>query len=276
MNAYQRKLLRRFAFSRPDILVGVRIFRGLFVCLCIVVTDARADDWRPLFNGKDLSGWETWLAEPYGLNNDPKKIFSVVSVDGEAVIRLSGEVFGALTTTEEFENYHLRLEFKWGEKRWPPAEKNPRNSGLLYHCVGAHGAESGYCMEGFEVQIAERDCGDYYSCCGTKVDVTGERRKDTVVFAATGQKFIGHSDRIIKGVDAEKPHGEWNQVELLCVRDISVAIINGKVVMRLTNLRKKNDKPLTRGRFQLLTEGAEIFFRKIELRSLKGIPQELF
>src|SRR5438874_6839054 len=95
-------------------------------------------DGKALFNGKDLTGWETWLGRPHksvmglelkkndkgdytesvGLDKDPKKVYSVVELDGKPAIRISGEIFGAITTKEEFENYHLKLEFKWGEKRW--------------------------------------------------------------------------------------------------------------------------------------------------------------
>src|SRR5262245_31107949 len=80
---------------------------------------ADKDDWTALFNSKDLSGWETWLGKPHkgtevlGLNNDPSKVYTVAEVDGKPAIRISGEVFGAITTKDEFENYHLKLEFKW-------------------------------------------------------------------------------------------------------------------------------------------------------------------
>ena len=54
--------------------------------------------WRELFNGKDLSGWDTYLGhrigdsvssmhkEPIGLNNDPDRVFSVVNENREQVI----------------------------------------------------------------------------------------------------------------------------------------------------------------------------------------------
>ena len=92
-----------------------------------------------LFNGKDLTGWDTWLGSPkkgekaIGLNIDPDKIYTVVETDGNPAIRISGQTFGALTSKKEFENYHFTLEFKWGEKRWPPRENAVRDSGLLYH-----------------------------------------------------------------------------------------------------------------------------------------------
>src|SRR5262249_2490251 len=73
--------------------------------------DPKAGDWRPLFNGKDLTGWDTWLGKPHGsrevlgLNKDPKQVYTVVMEDGEPALRISGEIYGALTTKDEFENY---------------------------------------------------------------------------------------------------------------------------------------------------------------------------
>jgi hypothetical protein len=121
---------------------------------------AAAVAWTALFNGRDLTGWDTWLGIPdksvsglelprdaegrytsaLGLNVDPKRVFSVVEVDGAPAIRISGEMFGALTGKDEYDDFHLRLEFKWGEKKWPPRENAVRDSGILYYAVGEHGA----------------------------------------------------------------------------------------------------------------------------------------
>src|SRR5579872_2898844 len=99
---------------------------GIGLFLSSAALDAgKEKGWQSLFNGKDLSGWDTWLGKPYkekeavGLNKDPKHVYTVVDVDGKPAIRISGEIFGALTSKQDFENYHLRLEFKWGEKKWP-------------------------------------------------------------------------------------------------------------------------------------------------------------
>src|SRR5262245_42579752 len=68
---------------------------------------APAGDVVALFNGRDLAGWDAYLGSPdhkppfLGFGNDPKGVFSVVEVDGTPVIRVSGEIFGALTTKEE-------------------------------------------------------------------------------------------------------------------------------------------------------------------------------
>jgi hypothetical protein len=250
------------------------------------VADTKDEGWASLFNGKDLTGWDTWLGTPHGekkpigLNKDPRHVYTVVEVDGKPAIRISGEVFGALTSKKEYENYHLRLDFKWGDKRWPPREKAVRDSGLLYHCVGPHGAAGSFWMRSQECQIQEHDCGDYWSVAGGIVDVEGVQKKPgaTVVYKKGGDKFAvpskGTGQRIIKDPDNERPTGQWNTIELQTVGGTSVHIVNGKVVMVLTNSRQVVDGkevPLTRGKIQIQSEGAEVFYRNITIRPLTRI-----
>ncbi|MCI0460511.1 MAG: DUF1080 domain-containing protein [Gemmataceae bacterium] len=247
----------------------------------------KEEGWRALFNGKDLTGWDTWLGRPakgqeiVGLNKDPSNVYSVVMADGKPAVRISGEIWGALTTKEEHTNYHLKLEFKWGQKKWPPREKAVRDSGLLYHCVGKHGAQGSFWMQSQELQIQEGDCGDYWSVAGAIVDVEGEKTNKGLVYKKGGERFTagrkGTSSRIIKSPDNEKPSGQWNTVELLTVGQTSVHVINGKVVMVLTGSRRPvGDKevPLTAGKIQLQSEGAEVYYRNIALRPITKIPQE--
>ncbi|MFO0968271.1 MAG: DUF1080 domain-containing protein [Gemmataceae bacterium] len=265
--------------------------KRLSLLALLVPLAAHAGDktgWRPLFNGKDLAGWDTWLGkptgekEPVGLNKDPKMVYTVVDADGKPAIRISGEIFGAITSKEEFGNYHLKLDFKWGEKRWPPREKAVRDSGLLYHCVGPHGAAGSFWMRSQECQIQEHDCGDYWSVAGAIVDVEGYRKdgKGPVIFKKGGEKFTVPSKesggpRIVKSPDNEKKTGEWNTIELLTVGGTSVHIVNGKANMILTNSRQVVDGkevPLTRGKIQIQSEGAEVYYRNIAIRDLKEIP----
>lgn len=244
-----------------------------------------------LFNGQDLAGWDTWLGapkkgeKPIGLNVDPDKVYTVVKADDKPAIRISGQTFGALTSKKEFENYHFTLEFKWGEKRWPPREKAVRDSGLLYHCVGEHGAQSTFWMRSQELQIQEKDCGDYWSVDDAIVDVEGERKdaKSPIVYKKGGKKYTVPSKesggkRIVKSPDNEKPTGEWNTIELYTFGQTSVHLVNGKVNLILTGSRHKvGDKevPLTRGKIQIQSEGAEVFYRNISIRPISEIPAEL-
>src|SRR5262249_42294736 len=93
--------------------------------------------WEPLFNGKDLTGWYTFLQQ-HGKNADPDH---VVSVDN-GMIHLYRDapqgghvVMGYIATENEYENYHLSLEYKWGKKTFEPRLAAPRDAGVYYHIV---------------------------------------------------------------------------------------------------------------------------------------------
>ncbi|MBN8877728.1 MAG: DUF1080 domain-containing protein [Sphingobacteriales bacterium] len=118
---------------------------------CLLSTQKSAwvsDQWISLFNGKDFNGWESYLGPAYdtvahdfksnrfGLNNDPDSVFTVVQNGGENIIRISGQHFCCLATMQEFENYHLRLQFRWGKQKYAPRKSSKRDSGVLYHSHG--------------------------------------------------------------------------------------------------------------------------------------------
>jgi hypothetical protein len=262
--------------------------------------------WTSLFNGKDLAGWDTWLGIPHasvsgldlpkdetgkytapqGLNTDPKRVFTVVTVDGAPAIRISGEMFGALTSRDEYGDFHLRLEFKWGEKRWPPRETVARDSGILYYAVGEHGAADNKAwMRSLECQVQEHDVGDFWAVGGTTVEVsgdaTGEGKDRKLVHRPEGSVVtIGATPRrAIKQLDNENPTGEWNTVEVLCLRGTCRHVVNGKTNLVLTNPRQPGADgamvPLTKGRLQIQSEGAEVFYRNIQVRSISEWPEGL-
>jgi len=259
-----------------------------------------ADQWTPLFNRSDLAGWETFLGKPHqsveiaglarndrgeyleaiGVDRDPKGVFSVVQADGDPALRISGEIYGALTTRAEYENYHLRFEFKWGEKKWPPREQTLRDSGCCYHGVGPHGASYGFWMQSFEFQVQEGDCGDFYSLAGVIVDaagvpVTPGDPKTELTYRKGAARIAGHTRRIIKSGGSEKPHGQWNTLELYCLGQTSIHVVNGMPNMMLTGLRRRvddRDVSLTKGRIQFQSEGAEVFYRNIAIRTIHELP----
>ena len=253
------------------------------------------ESWTTLFNGRDLTGWDTWLgkllpgqrgnspaefAEPVGLNKDPRGVFSVVDVDGAPAVRISGETYGGLITRDEYENYHLRFEFRWGEKKWPPREQAVRDSGCCYHSVGPHDASYGFWMKSFEFQIQEGDCGDFYSLAGVIVDAEAvpqspDNPKSDLVYKKGSPKIVGTTKRIIREPGNERPTGAWNSMELYCLGQTSVHVVNGRVNMVLTGLRHHVDGrevPLTKGRIQFQSEAAEVFYRNIAVRRISNIP----
>ncbi len=260
-------------------------------------------EWTSLFNGRDLSGWDTWLGIPnaavtgldlprdadgkyttaVGLDADPRHVFTVVSVDGAPAIRISGEIFGALTSRGEWSDFHLQAQFKWGEKKWPPKENAARDSGILYYAVGEQGqADNKSWMRSLECQVQEHDTGDFWAVGGTRADVAGEASgegKDRRVVYTPGAPVTTIGDtprRAIKSLDAENPTGAWNTVEVLCLRGTCRHVVNGKVNLVLASPRQPGPDgtavPLTGGRLQIQSEGAEVFYRNIAVRPITELP----
>ncbi|SFZ94368.1 protein of unknown function [Flaviramulus basaltis] len=261
---------------------------------------AQEDKWISLFNGKDLTGWDTNLGmhyeegqdiwnqkaltnyKPFGINNDSLKVFSVVEVDGEAALRLSGEVYGGISTVDEFENYHLQVEFKWGTLKFAPRLDVVRDSGILYHGNGEQGTEAGFWLRSQEMQVQEGDCGDYWGIAGAQVNVRTEMRADSLYqYNPKGElRHFGDGSELGRNVkkfpDAEKPTGEWNTLDLYTFGDKSAHVVNGAVTMILENSRITIDsitKPLTKGKIQLQVEGAEIYYRHIKIKTLDEFPE---
>jgi hypothetical protein len=63
--------------------------------------------------------------------------------------------------------------------------------------------------------------------------------------------------------ELERPAGQWNTLECICLGDTITTRLNGETVNAAAAARPNH------GRIALQSIGAEIFFRKIELTSLK-------
>jgi hypothetical protein len=268
----------------------------LFFAISMLTITFSPQKMKPIFNGKDLKGWDVYIGPlydsfkqdftgaPIGLNKDPRQVFTVVQRDGTPAIRVSGENFGGISTQQEFANYHLRLEFKWGHLKFAPKRNAKRDSGLLYHAVGPHGADGAFWMRSHEFQIQEGDCGDYWGCGGAFADVPATNQGSDKFIYSAGASLLTFRDRgpngrnCVKYPDAEKPSGEWNVIDLYCFNDTSIHVVNGKVVMVLHNLRQPDgsgDKPLNKGKIQIQSEGAEIFYRNLEVEDITELPEKL-
>ena len=203
-------------------------------------------------------------------------------MDGSPAIRISGEYYGGLSTQQEFQNYHLTLQFKWGEAKIPSFKNRKRDSGVLYHATGPHGVDAKAWMRSQEFQIQEGDCGDYWGVAGAVFDIPATKNeKDHYVFNDQGP-MLAFKDKTdigrwcIKSPDAENPTGEWNTIELYCMGDSSIHIINGVVVMKLYHSRQTDngiETPLKKGKIQLQSEGCEVYYRALVIEPIVGMPE---
>ncbi|MGA2635770.1 MAG: DUF1080 domain-containing protein [Terracidiphilus sp.] len=213
-----------------------------------------------LFGGKDLSQFDTFLPST-GLNSDPNQVFKVEN----RVIHISGREMGYIITRQEYKNYYLRAEFKWGEGTFGVREGQARDSGILYNIQGPNKVWP----RSVEFQINEGCTGDFWMTDGAAL--TGKDGVRVTGPAGSSLKIDRFNKGPYKNVtgfrdpinELEKPHGKWNVVELVN-RDGHVwQYVNGKLANEGTDAFPSS------GRILVQSEGAEVYFRNIKLFPLK-------
>lgn len=235
------------------------------------------DGWVSLFNGKDFSGWYTYL-DSGGKNKDSKGVFKVENgmIHILDVPMSNGKSDnGYLATTQDFSNVRIHAEYKWGVKR---ATEGKRNSGLLYLAVGPDAIYP----TSLECQIEETDVGDLWIVNGASVTAffiapSMPIYDDDMQAGTRVRSAPGDSLRVLKSGDFENRDG-WNTVEVIIQGDRSTHLVNGRIVNNARDIKRPDPDnpshmiPLTSGRILLEAEGSEIWFRDIRIKPLG--PQE--
>ncbi len=257
----------------------------------VTETAIRPDRTIHLFDGKSLGPFYTWLVDDR--REDPLRVFSVVDqVDGAPAIRISGERWGGLVTRDTYRDYRLVVEFRWGLATWGERRNASRDSGILIHGQGADGNTAadfnGPWMRSVEAQIIEGGVGDFILVGGFEdrgprltprlTARAGRDRDGEPVYDPRGQerefetgrinwygRDVDWQDRLgFRGKqDVESPYGEWTRLEVIADGDRVTNVVNGKVVNEGTR------SSLTEGHILVQSEGAEIYFRRIDLEPLK-------
>jgi hypothetical protein len=260
--------------------------------------------WRDLLDDK-LANFDVWLSyrgdrilsviegtappdlQPVGLNPPGQDVFTVRRESGEPVLRVSGEYYGCLVTREEFSNYHFRVQFKWGEKKWQPRLAELKDSGILYHSRGPFGVDYWKTWAlSHEFQVIEHGLGEYWTQATSAMTlratpgVAGAQGADAPRWnpSAPWTEFVPPNNHALAGSDEDRP-GQWNQLDLVCIQDRCLHIVNGKVVMALKEARHRYQDaggerwvPMTGGRLQFQSEAAEVFYRRFQIRALPDMP----
>ena len=296
---------RQSPVPSPSPTASFRRLPLLLLTLLSTSTFAAEARFQSLFNGHDFSGLDLYLApdpatkKPLGLNNDPYHVFTVTRTDGEPAIHVTGEVYGAITTQAAFTNVHIRVQYKWGPRKWAPRNepRHYRDSGILYWAVGPHGAGSDAWMRSVEYNVMEKGVGQWWSVAGAYCDVEGRnivlQDHPAVPYRgeSPGEKCVLWSpgstrytvqpwEGITSPLDPEKPHGQWNTAEVIAWGNQALHLLNGQVVLALSNPRFKEsgsnrETRLSHGRIQLQSEAAELFYRHFEARPIDSIPDAL-
>lgn len=200
---------------------------------------------QPLFNGTDLNGWYTFLKSK-GKNSDPEKIFAIE----DGILHISGKEFGYISTNKVYKNFVLSAEFKWGTKKYFPREGDTvkRDNGICYYFPLSE--RDTVWPKSIECQIQEGDTGDFWLIDSTMMVAYGIRTQP--------DSFT----RVQKKWDAEKPTGQWNKLQIIANKGKLVYVVNGKIV------NKAEAPSVTEGKILIQSEGAEIYYRKVEIAEL--------
>jgi hypothetical protein len=250
-----------------------------------------------LFNGHDLSGFELYLASTtqggpsYAKSSDPEKVFTVQS----GQLHISGKVFGGMLSLREYENYHLTLEYRWGERRWPPRANMQRMSAVVLHAFGDPGEFSGRTMmAGITCVISEHDAGSLVIPDGlpkpirlrAEAEKLTPKKSERSVYvykpgepatvlesgtihhlnyhAPQGKAAVGKNAAGKAARGLVTPVGEWNRLECICAGNRITIVVNG------TTVNVVNRVSHSRGKIFIESRGAEISFRTLDLRPLPG------
>ncbi len=205
-------------------------------------SSARADDFRPLFDGKTLDGW-TFIVklDKDGKKADPKDTWS--ATDG--YIRCTGKPNGCLVTKSEYADYVLKLKWRF------PANTTGGNTGVLLHVQ-----DEKYWPTSIEVQLLTGRAGDILLTNPPDAKLEGDK-------ARQDPKLERRYFRAETKAPLEKKLGEWNDLEVTCKGGDITLVING------VQVNEGKNGNLTKGRIALQSEGAEVHFKDVVLKKLK-------
>ena len=185
----------------------------------------------------------------------------------------------------------MRFEYKWGTNRFGARATVKRDAGVIYHMFGPDSVWP----SGVECQVQEGDVGDIYTV-NTRVTTTVDAATTNAVavtvtnaagivstnnriapaFLAASQGGIqfqqGVSNsirRVMRGQMLERDG--WNTVEVIVRGAEAIHIVNGKTNNFAGRMERSVGgvwQPLTKGKIIFQLEGAEVFYRNLEIKEL--------
>jgi len=204
--------------------------------------------WKSLFDGKSKKGWHIYRGEATGESwqvEDGLLVFNPINKPG---VKTGGD----LTTDEEYENYHLSLEWKISEGG---------NSGIIFGVKEDSMYKKSY-LTGMEMQVLDNN----------------KHPDAKIVKHRAGDLY----DLISCTKENLKPVGEWNQAEVIYNINTLQLILNGETVVSTVvgdeNWNKlvagskfrtmKGFGTFRKGRIVLQDHGDKVWYRNIKLKEL--------
>lgn len=277
---------RRELLSKALVAAGGLMLPPALSGAAIAAVRQQQGGWTALFDGRSLDGWSFYQE---GIGN--RDLRGAVAIE-RGVLHFLGPGYrhddappGHIATLGEWENYHLRVDFRWGQRRWPPRKLQRRNSGILYHMGPERDRLFPDCVE---FQVEEGDLGDAVMVNTRALQgplLGGTPLWPNWIEALPGQ----YQEPVRAGGYARQWHrhsgpyerlDDWNTLELIAFGDQAAQLVNGRIVNTLFKMLRRDaagrDVPLTRGRIALELEWAEVMFRNVMIRPLDAAAIALF
>lgn len=208
----------------------------LISVLMLLAVTGFAKKKQSLFNGKDLTGWYAYVADP---SVDLSKYFYVK----DGTIETVGTPAGYLRTKKEFSNYRLHVEWRYPEKEI--------NSGIMLHVSGP----DKIWVTHYQANLKHLNVGDFVvHGVGQKATIGGKEYISTEKDKPAVPKLNPSN---------EKPAGEWNSYDIVCKGNTIEVKVNGLLQNTATNCS------MTKGAIALQAEGCKIQFRNIWIEKIK-------
>ena len=160
-------------------------------CFVLMVLLQSAEPWKPLFNGKDFTGWTVPARGGPSLNPADAgwKIENGIIVGGQAG---PGEKGGSLVSQAKFKDVELELDFMLAEE---PAGPDGSCTGCTYN--------SGvYLRNGYQVNFGRREAGEFIGIVVHRVHP--KAIKGNVLWHDTGDEKVPNL----------RKKENWNHVEI--------------------------------------------------------------
>jgi hypothetical protein len=239
---------------------------------------AAAAAWRPLFNGRDLTGW-TAKIRGYGLGENFADTFRVrdgvlaVSYDGYETF---AERFGHLFFAEPFSHYRLRIEYRFvGEQARDAPAWAVRNSGVMIHSQppGTMLRDQDFPVS-LEVQflggLSDGNARPTANVCTPGTRIVYDGAPDTSHCIRSTAPTIDGDAWVRADVLVQGGERIVHYVDGLPVIEYGQATYGGGNVDGYDPAAKPNGAPLERGYIALQSESHPIEFRRVELLELTG------
>ena len=253
--------------------------------------DPMREDWQPMFNGKDFTGWDIHIAG-HAIDENYKNTFVVE----EDMVRIKydeyenfDDKFGHMYYEQPMEYYKMRFDYRFtGEQTPGGATWNVRNSGVMFHSQSpASLGKDQHFPVSVELQLlgglSDGKARTTANICtpGTYFEIDGQPIKDHC-YSSTSKTYDGD---------------QWVSVEAIVLGDSTwMHIVEGDTVMvyehpRLdanyiakgsqmnwtsahvansTDFIERADELIKGGYIALQAESHPIDFKNVEILNLKG------